>query len=327
VIPSWLQTLQRLTPEETGQHALQVIAVNRAHVTLRDVKFLVFFDDEPEPRWVLRCHHDVSTTDREALVLGELQRRGYRVQPEPLGRERCEDMHAQLLRFCKGGPGGLKLWRNPDVLAKLMSNLAEVHLGLADWARSTFDARPLEGAELCRVIQRGGYVGDMSRLARTLDAARDRLVSTRAPALPQHGDCCTVNVLWNEGEIRILDWEHFAFGFEPFMDAWTFVLSICQDSGDAEGASLFSAGPNATAAEHAIRHYASKVGLPAELGPDVFPLVLARNIHLNTLRERVANVRRMCRILTAYVAAPSSFMSGLRSAPARVAARGAGGRE
>jgi len=66
VIPSWLQTLQRLIPEEADQHALQVIAVNRAHVTLRDVKFLVFADDESEPRWVLRCHHDVSTTDREA---------------------------------------------------------------------------------------------------------------------------------------------------------------------------------------------------------------------------------------------------------------------
>jgi hypothetical protein len=116
-----------------------------------------------------------------------------------------------------------------------------------------------------------------------------------------------------DGQIRILDWEHFAFGFEPFMDAWTFVLSICEDSGDSEGASLFTAGPNATAAECAIRHYASSVGLPAQLGSDVFPLVLARYIHLNTLRDRIANARRMCRILSSYVASPTSFMSGLQS--------------
>jgi aminoglycoside phosphotransferase (APT) family kinase protein len=313
VIPSWLQTLQRLVPEETAGHTFRVIAVNRPHVMLRDVKFLVFADDEPEPRWVLRCHHDVSTTDHEELVLRELQRHGFHVQPEPMGRDRCEDMHAQLLRFCKGRQGSLKLWRSQDALWKLMWELAKVQLGLAAWARSRFDARPLEGPDLCRVIQGAGYVGDETRLARTLDAARDRLVSAKAPELPQHGDCCTVNILWNAGEIRILDWEHFAFGFEPFMDAWTFVLSICQDSGDSEGASLFTAGPNATAAGYAIRRYASNVGLPAELGLDVFPLVLARSIQLNTLPHRVTNARRLCRTLSAYVAAPSSFMSGLRS--------------
>ena len=313
MIPSWLQTLQRLIPEETASHAVQVIEVNRAHVTVREVKFLVFAENESEPRWVLRCHHDVSVTNREALVLRELQRRGYRVQPEPIGRDRCEDMHAQLLRFCRGRHGGPKLWRNPDALRKLMSELANVHLGLADWARSTFDTRPLETSDLCRIVERAGYVGDMPRLARTLDAARDRLVSTGAPALPQHGDCCTVNVLWNDGEIRILDWEHFAFVFEPFMDAWTFVVSICEDSGDSEGAWLASAGPNTTAAEYAIRHYASSVGLPAQLGPDVFPLVLARSIHLNMLRARIANARRMSRLLSSYVAAPASFMRSLQS--------------
>ena len=93
----------------------------------------------------------------------------------------------------------------------------------------------------------------------------------------------------------------------------TFVLSICEDSGDAEGASLFTDGPNATAAECAIRHYASSVGLPAHLGIDVFPLVLARYIHLNVLRDRIANARRVSRVLSAYIAAPSSFVRGLRS--------------
>ena len=311
MIPSWLQTLDRLVPEETARHDFQIIEVNRAHFAIRDVKFLVFADHEAEPRWILRCHRDVSITNREGLVLSELQRRGFRVQPELIGRDHCEDLHAQLLRFCKGGHGSLRLWRNADALRKLMSELAKVHLGLADWAQSTFDPRLPATSDLCGLIERAGYVGDMPRLVQTLDAARNHLVSAQAPALPQHGDCCTVNVLWNEGEIRILDWEHFAFVFEPFMDAWTFVLSICEDSGDSEGASLFSAGPNATAAEHAIRHYASSVGLPAHLARDLFPLVLARYICLNTLRERMTNTRRMCRILSSYVAAPASFMTSL----------------
>ena len=310
MIPSWVETLQRLIPEETAGHTLEVIAVNRAHVTLRDVKFLVFADQEPEPRWILRCHHDVSTTNREALVLGELQRRGFRVQPELLGRDRCEDMHAQLLRFCKGRRGDLRLWRNTDALPKLMSELANVHLGLADWARSTFEARPLSTSDLCSVAQRAGYVGD--GLARALTAAQNRLLSANAPSLPQHGDCWMVNVLWNEGEIRIIDWEHFAFVWEPFMDAWTFVLSICEESGDTEANSLFTAGPNAAVAEQAVRCYASRVGLPASLGREVFPLVLARYIHLNALRDRMRNARRMCRILSSYVASPSSFVTGLQ---------------
>jgi len=308
-----LETLRRLIPEETARHALEVIAVNRAHVTVRDVKFLVFADQEAEPRWVLRCHHDVSTTDREALVLGELQRRGYRVQPELIGQDHCEDMHAQLLRFCKGRPGSRHLWRNADALGKLMSQLATVHLGLADWARSTFDVPPPTTPDLCDVIERAGYGGDRAVLARTLDAARDRLVSANAPALPQHGDCWMVNVLWNDGEIRILDWEFFASVFEPFLDTWTFVLSICEESGERDAASLFKVSPNATAAEHAVRRYAASVGLPPQLGREVFALVLARYIHLNARRQRIGNVRRMCHILSAYMTAPRSFMTGLEA--------------
>ena len=80
-----------------------------------------------------------------------------------------------------------------------------------------------------------------------------------------------------------------------------------------EGESLFTDGPNAAAAECAIRHYASCVGLPAQLGIDVFPLVLARHIHLNVVRGRVANARRAFRVLSAYIAAPSRFVRALQS--------------
>jgi hypothetical protein len=313
VIPSWLETLERLIPGETDNHAFQVIELNRARVMVRRVEFLVFADHEAEPRWILRCHRDVATTNREALVLGELQRRGFRVQPELIGRDRCEDMHVQLLRFCKGRHGALRLWQNTDALRKLMSELAKVQLGLADWARSTFDTRPAATSDLCRLVGRLGYVDNMPQLVRMLAAAREHLVSAKAPALPQHGDCWTLNVLWNEGEIRILDWEHFGLVFEPFMDAWTFVLSLCGDNGDSDGATLFSRGRIATVAEQAIRHYASSVGLPAHLGRDVFPLVLVRFIHLNAMSDRMMNARRMCRILRSYMAAPSSFMTGLES--------------
>jgi aminoglycoside phosphotransferase (APT) family kinase protein len=311
VIPVWLETLQRLIPDETARHALQVIAVSRAHVELRGLKFFVFADGESEPRWVLRCHHDSATTDREAMVLAELQRRGHRIQPELIGRDRCGDMHAQLLRFCPGRQGDVRLWRSSEALASLMGEVARVHRGLAEWARSTFPARPLAMADLGRVFPAVGYAGDLDRLARTIDAARDRVAAAQAPLLPQHGDFWSVNVLWNEGDIRILDWEHFAYAFEPFLDVWTFVLSLCEESGDRDGASLFGTGANAATAEFAVRHYAERVGLPAWLARDAFPLGLARYVHLNASRGRIDHAQRVCRVLSAYVAAPSRFMVSL----------------
>ena len=104
---SWLETLQRLLPEESRRHAFRAIALGRALPYPRCVTFLIFADDEEEPRWILRCHRDASVAAREAMVLGEMQRRGYRLQPEIVSGGACEDMHAQLLRFCKGHHGSI----------------------------------------------------------------------------------------------------------------------------------------------------------------------------------------------------------------------------
>jgi hypothetical protein len=313
VTPSWLETLQRLLPEESRRHAFRAIALSRALPYPRNVTFLIFSDDDEEPSWILRCHRDASIAAREAMVLGEMQRRGYRLQPETVGRGACEDMDAQLLRFCKGHHGSVDLWRSPDVVDRLASELAAMQTGLAAWAQSTLDARPPLIVDLCGAVQRAsdGF-GSGAELARTLEQARECLARAGAPALPQHGDCCTANLLWDDGVIRLLDWEHFGSAFEPFLDIWMFALSLCEDSGDPEGASLFAAGANATAIERAVRCYASRVGLPAEVGREVFPLALARFIHLNIVLGRQEVTRRKCRILDAYLTDSSRFMTGLR---------------
>jgi len=301
-------------PEESGRHALHAIALSPALPYPRSVKFLVFADDDAEPSWILRCHRDASIAAREVLVLGELQLRGYRVQPELVGHDSCEDMHAVLLRFCKGRHGNLDLWRSSGALVQLSSELARAQINLAAWAQSKFDSRPFQTAGLCSAIQRaGGFIGDETQLIRTLEQASECLVRANAPALPQHGDCCTANLLWNGGEIRILDWEHFGLAFEPFMDIWMFALSLCEDSGDLEAVSLFGRGANATAAESAVRRYASSVGLAAEIGRQVFPLAVARFLQFNNAVGRMGVARRMCRILNAYLADSANFMSALQS--------------
>ena len=311
--PSWLETLQRLLPEESRRHAFRAIALSRALPYPRSVTFLIFADDDEEPSWILRCHRDASIAAREAMVLGEMQRRGYRLQPEIVSRGACEDLHAQLLRFCNGHHGNVDLWRCPDVVDRLASELAEMQTGLATWAQSTLDARPPLIADLCGAVQRASQVfRSATELARSLEQARECLARAGAAALPQHGDCCTANLLWDDGAIRLLDWEHFGSAFEPFLDIWTFALSLCEDSGDREGASLFVTGANATATERAVRRYAARIGLPAEIGREVFPLALARFIHSNIVLGRTEVTRPKCRILDAYLTDPSRFMTGLR---------------
>ena len=311
--PSWLAALQRLLPKEEGQHAFRALAIGRALANPRNVTFMIFADRESEPRWILRCHRDESTAAREAQVLGEMQRRGLRLQPELSGCGRCEDMHAELLRFCKGDHGTLDLWRRQDVVAQLASELAEMQLALAPWAHSTLDGHAPPIAELCGAIQQaGGAVGRETDLIRTLEESREWLTRARAPSLPQHGDCGRSNLLWEAGAIRLLDWEHFGCVFEPFLDVWTFALSLCEDSGDAQAQSLFAEGANATASDVAIRRYASRVGVPADVGRQVFPLALARFIHLNVTLGRKDVARRASRTLDAYLANASSFMRALQ---------------
>jgi integrase len=77
VTPSWLETLQRLLPEESRRRAFRAIALARALPYPRNVTFLIFADDDEEPSWILRCHRNASTAAREAMVLEEMQRRGY----------------------------------------------------------------------------------------------------------------------------------------------------------------------------------------------------------------------------------------------------------
>ena len=288
------------------------MALGRALPYTQSVKFLVFADDQPEPSWILRCHHDASIAAREVLVLGELQRRGYRLQPEMVGYGSCEDLHALLLRFRRARHGNV-VWRRPEAIDQLMSALARVQTDLASWAASKFESRTLHTAHLCGAIQRaGGVATNETQLVRTLEQAREMLVRANAPALPQHGDCCVANLLWNEGNITLLDWEHFAFAFEPFLDVWIFALSLCEESGDPHGESLFGTGPNATAAECAVRRYASSVNLTAEIGRQVFPLAVARLIDFNDALGRIETAGRMCGVLHAYLADSTRFMRGLQ---------------
>jgi hypothetical protein len=85
-----------------------------------------------------------------------------------------------------------------------------------------------------------------------------------------------------------------------------------EDSDDRDGASLFTAGANATMAERAIRHYARHVGLPAEIGRQVYPLALAHFVHLNIALGRSDVTRLKCRLLDTFLSDPSRFMTGLR---------------
>jgi hypothetical protein len=313
VTPSWLETLRRLLPdEESRRHTFRAISLGRARPFARNVTFLIFSDDDQEPSWILRCHSDASIATREAMVLVELQRQGNRLQPEIVSRGACEDMHALLFRFCKGHRGNSDRWKCPDVVDRLASEVADMQTGLAAWAQSTLDARPPLIVDLCDAVRRASDVfGNGTKLARTLEQARECLARAGAVALPQHGDCCTANLLWDNGAIRLLDWEHFGCVFEPFMDIWTFALSLCEDSGDRDGASLFAAGANATATERAVRRYAARCELPAEVGRNVFPLALARFIHLNIVLGRMEATQPKCRILGAYLTDPSRFMTGL----------------
>src|SRR5258705_13578899 len=98
--PSWLDTLQRLLPEDSRRHAFRAIAVGRALPYPRNVTFLIFSDDDEEPSWVLRCHRDAAVAARETMVLGEMQRRGYWFQPEAVGSGAWEEKHPRVLRFC-----------------------------------------------------------------------------------------------------------------------------------------------------------------------------------------------------------------------------------
>ena len=115
-----------------------------------------------------------------------------------------------------------------------------------------------------------------------------------------------------DGEkLTIIDWEAFAYAFEPFIDAWTFALSLCALDGDAEGASLYSRGAHASAAECAIRHYALRLGVPAAVGREAFPLAIANFIHLTAAKDKMVPAERMSRVLIRYLGNPAGFVTGL----------------
>lgn len=310
--PSWLQAVHDVLPEQAPRHVLRPLVLSHADPDLRGVKVLIFADDDAEPRWMLRCHGNPAVTSREGKVLGELQRLGFKLQPPLLGQTSCEDMHGLLLGFCSGQRAGADVWMAPAPINTLMSELARVQMSLADWSHSTFPPQRIETGELHAVTQQVSEdTIDPVRFAAAVDHARQALVSAGAPQLPQHGDFWTSNVLWSSGEVKLIDWEQFGFVFDPFMDVWTFMVSVCDDLRDPEWASLFGAGPATAATDRAVRQYASGIGVPAWVGRDAFPLAIARFIHYNALHKRTWIAGRMARLLRVYLQDPSRFMPGL----------------
>jgi hypothetical protein len=223
--PVWRELLQQHIPHEVAGQELRPLVLSHAHANLRGMRILVFADGCREPSWVLRCRADAAVIGREELVLAELKRRGGRIQPELLGRGRCADMHALLVRFGGGQNAPLQFWRRPQHLERLMVELATMQTGLADWAGSVFDPKPASPEELCEAVQRASARGlNIEALMQVLHDAREQLARANAPAVPQHGDFWAANVLVDGEKLTIIDWEEFGLVFEPFMDAWTFAL-------------------------------------------------------------------------------------------------------
>ena len=312
--PAWREILERLIPHEAAHQRLRPVLLSEAHSELRFLRILIFVHGCREPSWVLRCRGDAAVTVREEGVLAELKRRGRRIQPELLGTGRCADMHALLVRFGGGQNATLSFWKEPRHLERLMVELAAVQTDLADWAKSVFDPKPASARELCESMQRvSAQPVDTQQLVRALNDAREQLARANAPAVPQHGDLWTANVLVDGEKLTVIDWEDFGYAFEPFMDAWTFVLSLCALSGDDDGASLYDRGAIASAAECAIRCYALHLGLPAAVGRDVFPLAIANFVHLMATKDRMVPAERMSRVLRRYLENPAGLVIGLRA--------------
>ena len=312
---AWAEAVERLLPGGPCAGAVRAMIICRPLAAARSVLFFVFDEDDADPSWTLRGHRDPAVAEREALVLSELRRRGCRFQPEIVGSGRCEDLHALLLRFCAGRHADAALWRQGDVVDQVASALAEMQKALSGWAESAFAAGAADAGdvvELCDNVGRAcERLGRDTAFAGALAAAHTALART-ATALPQHGDCSTSNLLWDYGNLRILDWEHFGCCFEPFLDIWTFALSVCAEAGDPDATSLYGPGVNAEMAERAVRCYAARIGLPAEIGRDVFPLIVSRVVQLNAALGRTIVVQRMCRVLQMYLGDSANFMRGLR---------------
>ena len=310
--PAWRELLQQFIPHEVADQKLRALVLSITDANLWHMRILVFADGCRQPGWVLRCRGDEAVIGREELVLAELKRRGCRIQPELLGRGRCADMHALLVRFGGGQNASLQFWRQPRHIDRLMVELATVQTGLADWAVSVFDPKPASPQELCEAVQRASAtLLNTEQLMRALNDARERLARASAPAIPQHGDFWERNVLVDGEKLTIIDWEDFGFVFEPFMDVWTFALSLCALAGDEEGASLYERGDNASDAECAIRRYALHLGVPAAVGREVFPLAIANFIHLKVTKDKMIPAERMSRVLMRYLANPAGFLAGL----------------
>jgi aminoglycoside phosphotransferase (APT) family kinase protein len=310
--PAWREILDRCIPDEAARRPLRPVLLSEAHADLRFLRILIFADGCQQPGWVLRCRGDAAVTAREERVLAELKRRGRRIQPELLGRGRCADMHALLVRFGGGQNATLQFWNEPRHLERLMVELAALQIDLADWAHSAFDPKPVSARELCESAERLRVQPvETEQLVRALDNAREHLARANAAAVPQHGDLWSANVLVEGEKLTVIDWEDFGYVFEPFMDAWTFVLSLCALAGDPEAASLYGRGANASAAECAIRCYALHLGLPAAVGREAFPLAVANFIHLMATKDRMIPAERMSRVLMRYLENPGNFVVGL----------------
>ncbi len=212
--------------------------------------YLIFIDDSPSPNLVVRfspsedIRHAHQVAERLHDILGDLI-------PKPLVLMEKNNQNISIQKGVSGHPWFQlsKKYSSPTQIeiihTRAIDALNKLHKAISsspDWTTTI-----LPGEELRKCYQQcidSGVTLPVETKARVEQFAQAFDDINELATFPQHGDFCLNNLIIDDEEIHIIDFEDFGLSTMPFHDQFTLALSFHQLSPESAHISLKTAMNN-----------------------------------------------------------------------------------
>jgi aminoglycoside phosphotransferase (APT) family kinase protein len=263
------------------------------------------------PRVVVKFCSDPEPLEREFANMRRVHQAAPTVVPTPLHFGPHEHLWGLWM---EGVPGSVLTPAEagaPDVVRSMGEMVASLHSAVRRGQQeiSPDRFRQMAEAPLQAVAQFGSSEAVKTGCCQIAAAISPKWLNS-LPAVPQHGDLYSGNILSHRDRRYVVDWESFGAIDLPFYDLLTLLISLLRDSGKTPAAW----NPNLLKqVAPVVRSYAQKLELDAADVSNMLPLAFVNWFYLHLKDRRKAFTESMYGTIQQYFESPEPWQRAFLS--------------
>jgi aminoglycoside phosphotransferase (APT) family kinase protein len=263
---------------------------NNWHPHCANLDVMWFHDNDRFPLVVTKLDREQKALAREFENLACVHSRVPGCVPRPFNFLKLGDFWALWMEGLPGFPSDMV--HSTKMRHSIVKALVSIHTAVHGRIQRTGDERYRQ--MVCDPLHVLAQFGD-SAAVRTACARLSQKIDKgwvdSLPALPQHGDLYSGNILWFRDQPQLLDWESFGEIDLPFYDLLILLVSLLIPDGTAPAPDSVRQAPSL------IKLYSAGIGLAVPDLELLFPLALANWFHLKRTNGGRKSTERVYRLI------------------------------